>query len=95
MFCPRCQRKIPIKDCLLLSNLSILTCKHCKAKLRPEKMSSATFALGFLVGGPLALYVAIKYNSLPKGLSFGLICGLVLYLIVVVYTYKFVKLYEI
>lgn len=95
MQCPRCKHKIPIKECLLLSNNAVITCKHCSARLRPEKMSTAYFGAGFLLTGPPSLYIALHYDSLPKGLLFGTVWGSILYVGVVVYVYFTVRLFEI
>lgn len=95
MECPRCKHKIPIKECLLLSNNSIIICEHCNAKLRPEKMSRAYFGITFLLVGSSSFFIALKCNSLPKGLFFGTVVGITIYIIGLIYTYLHVKLFEI
>jgi len=94
MKCPRCKHTIPIKKCLLLSNNSVINCKHCNTRLRAEKMSSAYFVIPFLLVGPISFFIALKSNSLLEGLLFGSVIGLIIYIIGIVYTYLYVKLFE-
>jgi len=95
MHCPKCHAKIPIKACLLLSNNSILKCKHCQARLQPEKMSGHYLGFGFLCTGPIGYFIAKKYDSLPIGLLYASAIGIILYVIVVLYTYNHTKLFEL
>ncbi len=95
MYCPRCQNKIPVKECLYLSNDSVIICKHCNAQLKPERMGVSYFFIAFLCTGIPAYLFAMKYHSLPKGLLLGLGCGIVVYGVSVIYTYATVKLVEI
>ncbi|SEA20513.1 hypothetical protein SAMN05192529_110113 [Arachidicoccus rhizosphaerae] len=95
MHCPRCQQAIPVKKCFLLSNNTVVTCRHCGARLQPEKMSSAAFPASFLATALPGYYMARKYNSLPKGMLMGAVIGIILYSTIVIYTYCNVKLREI
>ena len=57
-------------------------------------MSSAYFVIPFLLVGPISFFIASKSNSLLEGLLFGSVIGLIIYIIGIVYTYLYVKLFE-
>ena len=94
--CPRCHSKQKIKHLFLMSNNTTWHCDNCNTLLKPEKMTNLTFIGGFLSTVIPACYsIIFLKNKLSKSLFIGLICGLIGYLIIILYYYFNIKLEEV
>lgn len=93
--CPTCGKKQPIKKIFFLSNLSKWECQNCKSIIKPKNLSNKAWIFGFLSFVLPAYYsIFILKKELLASMSLGLLFGVIVYLISLVYFYKITEFEE-
>lgn len=93
--CSHCGGGQKKKRLFALSNISRWRCPHCNTLLKPKPMSPYAAIVGFLAAGVPAYYLLfIRHLSFWVGMGVGALCGVLCYLLSLVYFYYTVKLEE-
>lgn len=86
--CPVCFTPVPFSKVWLLNNNSVYCCEVCKNRITPEKMGTWYFALAFVFTGATGRLLLGREYPVLSALAGAALIGAVVYLVVVVYTYK-------
>lgn len=93
--CPYCGKKQNFKRLVTLSNASRWHCPHCNTLLKARQMSPYSTVVGFLSTAVPSYYLLfVKHVSFGVGMGVGALCGVVCYLLFLLYFYFTVKLEE-
>ena len=96
--CPHCQKKIIFSVCAKYFFYGIMhleKCSHCHKSIKPVK-EPVPFALCYCLGVFLAItsfyfFVYFVEDHLGKAIFFSIVCGVILFVVLCLLVYKYIR----
>ena len=96
--CPHCQKKIVFSNCAKYFFYGIMhleKCSHCHKSIKPVK-EPVPFALCYCLGVFVAItsfyfFVYFVEDHLGKAILFSIVCGVILFVVLCLLVYKYIR----